>query len=516
MTQEQEKVTRQSHILLAVLLILTAALAIAWSAHRNLNQDEAFVFQTDTVPTLAGMVHVQVHYPIALDPLFYHLMGFASVHSFGANALAIRLPSILGFLMMQVCLFAVAKRIAGGFAGFLAAFVPAVTATLFYAQQTRPYGLLLGLGALLLLAYQHSIRDTERTGWLVTLGVALALALNTHYFAILLLIPLYAAELSRMLERRTIDWPMILAIGLGSAAEFLTLPFQPGANEFRKHYYNAGKVTLHAITQSYRSLFVNYGDDTIHGQRIIMGALVLGTVALLAALILRLRAADLAVPIPERVFVVTLAILPFFGYLLAKYVTHAIEVRYILPTILGLAVLIAIACLPLYRNPRLQLPLGVLCLIWLAVAGYGEVRSAGNARLLQAGNIVVNGAPAGEAPIYMQNMGNFDELGQFLPDAALRNRVSLVYSGPLEIELAHHDTQSLTAEHMAHFTAFRIARYEDLRAQPGPHLFVIYPNGSGWDWLGKQLLLDHAAITPLGPALAGQLVTATFPASAGR
>ena len=510
MTQESQ--AKSSRILLAVLLVLTAALAVLWSAHRNLNQDEAFVFQTDTVPRLHQLVDVQIHYPIALDPLFYHLLGFASVKLFGAHALAIRLPSILGFLLMQVCLYAVGKRIAGGFAGFLAAWVPAATATLFYAQQTRPYGVLLGLGALLLLAYQHSIRDVERTGWLITLAAALALALNAHYFAILLLIPLYAAELARIVTRRRIDWPMIAAIAAGSAGELLTLPFQPGASEFRKHYYNAGKVTFHAITQSYRSLFLNYNDSSPRAQHILIAILVAAFVALAAALLVRLRAHDLDIPVAEGVFFAGLALLPFFGYLLAKYVTHSIEVRYILPAMIGLAVLIALAALPLYRNERMHLPLAAVCLLWLAAAGYSEIQDANAARLARTGHLTLDAAPAGDAPIYLQSMGTFDELGQFLPEPE-RRRISLTYSAPLEIELARHDTQSLTAEHMRHFTAFRIARYEDLRAQPGPHLFVVYNHGSGWDWLIKQLQRDGATLTPLGPALEGELVSATFPAS---
>lgn len=508
MTQENE--AKQSRILLALLIVVTAALAIVWSAHRNLNQDEAFVFQTDTVPSLHQLVNVQLHYPIALDPLFYHLLGFASVKVFGANALAIRLPSILGFLLMQVCLSAIAERIAGGFAGFVAAWVPAATATLFYAQQTRPYGVLLGLGALLLLAYQHSTRDTRRTGWLVLLAAALALALNTHYFAILLLIPLYGAELARIVTRRRIDWPMIAAIAIGSAGELLTLPFQPGANEFRKHYYNAGKVTFHAITQSYRSLFLNYGDSSARAQHILIAALVLATAALIGALVIRLRKRDLNISAAESVFLALLALLPFFGYLLAKFVTHSIEVRYILPAIIGLAVVIALAALPLYRSPRMHLPVATMCFLWLAVAGYREITEANAARLGRTGHLTLDAAPAGDAPIYLQSMGDFDELGQFLPEPA-RSRISLTYSAPLEIELAGHDTQSLTAEHMRHYTSFRIARYEELRAQPGPHLFVVYPKGSGWDWLLKQMRRDGATITSLGPALEGELVSVTFP-----
>lgn len=508
MTQETD--AKQGRTLLRVLLLLTAALALAWSAHRDLNQDEAFVFQTDTVATLRQLVEVQLHFPISLDPLFYHLLGFLSVKLFGATTFAVRLPSIVGFLLMQVCLFAYVRRIAGGFAGFVAAWVPAITATLFYAQQTRPYGVLLGLSALALLAYQHSIRDQVRTRWLVTLAVALLLALNSHYFAILLLIPLYGAGLVRMVALRRIDLPLIVAIAAGSAGELLTLPFQPAASQFRRHYYNAGRVTFHAVTQSYRSLFVSYTGQSQPAQHLILVMLSVAALVLLAALVVRARSRDLHVPIAEQTFLVLLSSLPFFGFVLAKYVTHSIEVRYILPAMIGVAALIALAALPLYSKPQLHLPLAAVCLVWLVVEGTAEVRRAHIMRDEDRAHALF-AAPPGDAPIYVQNMGNFNELAQIIPDGHLRSRMSLVYSAPYEIEIARHDTQSLTAEHMRHFTHFNIARYEDLRAQPGQHLFLVYPQGSGWDWLLTQLQRDHATMTPLGPALQGELVSVTFP-----
>lgn len=507
MTENEESRGRTFFV---ILLFVTAALAMAWSAHRDLNQDEAFVFQTDTVATLRQLVDVQLHSPISLDPLFYHLLGFASAKAFGATAFAIRLPSILGFLLMQVCLFAFVRRIAGSVAGFVAALVPAITATLFYAQQTRPYGVLLGLSALALLAYQHSIRDQVRFRWLSILSAALLLALNSHYFAILLLIPLYGAELVRIATGRRIDWPMLVAIAAGSTGELLTLPFQPAASQFRKHYYNAGRVTFHAVTQSYRSLFVNYTGESQHTQKVILVMLSSGALVLIASLVARARSRDLQVQIAEQVFLVLLSSLPFFGYVLAKFVTHSIEVRYILPAIIGIAALIALAVAPFFRKPQTHLPLAILCLLWLVLEGAGEVRRAEGTREENRAQALF-AAPPGDGPIYVQNMGNFDELAQLIPDARLRSRMALVYSSPREIEIARHDTQSLTAEHMQHFTHFNIARYETLRAQPGQHLFLVYPQGSGWDWLLTQLQRDHATMTPLGPALQGELVSVTFP-----
>ena len=129
--------------------------------------------------------------------------------AFGVGAFALRLPALLGFLLMQVCLFFFVRRLAGERAGVVAAAFPALTATLFYSAEGRPYGLMLGLYALALLSWTHRWRMTRhgetenreqgtgcrRRGWaLMGLAAAIALTINAHYFGILLLVPLCAAE----------------------------------------------------------------------------------------------------------------------------------------------------------------------------------------------------------------------------------------------------------------------------------------------------------------------------------
>ncbi|MEK6396686.1 MAG: glycosyltransferase family 39 protein [Terriglobus sp.] len=328
MTSKNE--AKSPRILLGLVLVLTATIALFWSQNRLIDQDESFVLQTDSVSSVGSLIDVQRHYPISLDPLFYHLLAHESIELFGPTAFAIRLPSILGYLLMQCCLFAVAKRIAGARAGVLAASIPVITATtLFFAQHGRPYGVLLGLGALLLLAYQHSTRDTNRTGWLIALALSLALALNAHYFAVLLLLPLYAAELARTAQRRSIDWPVIFAIVLGSAGALLTLPFQKGAREFGKHYYNVGKINVdHVFTRRYTTLTIHYSGHTLLTYAI-MVALVLVTIAFVAAVLRSIRLHGPVVPVAEKTFLVVLSTLPLFGLLLAWFVTHSIEVRYV-------------------------------------------------------------------------------------------------------------------------------------------------------------------------------------------
>lgn len=102
-----------------VFLALTAILSLLWSRSSLLAWDEYLSLWTDRLPSLAQIVHVQRNYPISLDPLFYHMVAHAAIRVFGAGPFAMRLPSLIGFLMMQVCLFFFVRRIATKMQPFL-------------------------------------------------------------------------------------------------------------------------------------------------------------------------------------------------------------------------------------------------------------------------------------------------------------------------------------------------------------------------------------------------------------
>lgn len=506
---------------LFAVLLLTATLVLLWGHFKPLDQDEIFVLQTDSVRSLGELVQVQRHFPISLDPLFYHLLGHASVSVLGATAFAIRLPSLLGYLLMQVCVFAVTERLAGRRAAVIAAAIPALTATLFYAVEARPYGVLLGLSALVLLGWQRSIRSVAqpRTGALLTLAVALALALNTHYFAVLLLLPLYAAELYRTVQtsrvQRTlrVDWPVVFAIVAGSAGIVLALPFQKAAGEFRNHYYNAGSAGFHAVTQSYRALFVNYTNYSLPVQHALGAALVGFSMLLLWALWKQFHA-QIRVLAAERVFLIVLAAMPFFGFLLAHFVTHSIEVRYVLPAMIGIAVLMAIASAPLLATGRGYAASVALLLLAIAAAGVTRVHEERTKRDALLASLTISPGlqqrllTAPDTRIYVQNLGYFDEMTPYLP-MEIRRRMVLLYSREEELRWLQHDTGALTATHMLHFTAVPVARYEDVRQQQGTQLLLLHPDG--WEWLGRALQADRASVTPVGAALGGKLVSVSFP-----
>jgi hypothetical protein len=495
------------------ILLLTAAVALAWSHVKLLSQDEIFVLQTDSVASVRELIHIQRHFPISLDPLFFHLLAHGFTRLLGPTPLALRLPSILGFLLMQLCLFLATLRLADTRAALLAMAFPALTATLFYAPEARPYGLLLGLYALAFLGWQSATRaTTARLGSLVLLVLSIALALNSHYFGILILIPLWLSEIVRTLHRRRLDPPVIAAIVLGMAAIVFALPFEHAAGEFRKHYYNTGAISLRAITQAYRSLFVNYTAQPLATQRLEDIALVVAAIAIIALTIVHLRR-TFTVPPAELTFLVTLAALPLFGVALAVFVTHSIEVRYVLAALIAISIFFSLAVEPALRRLSPALLTAIL-LTAILVAGALRIRDEHVrseqllATLAVPPTIKAQLLALPDSRLYIQDMGHFEFASYYEPDPALRSRITLLYSRNEELRYDLHDTASLTAEHMQHFTGFAIVPYAQLKSAPGEHMLVLYH--SGWDWTDEALAAGNAQLTPLGPALGGDVVLARF------
>lgn len=503
--------SRDSSIIAALLiLVLTATVALAWSHVKLLSQDEIFVLQTDSVSSVSELIHIQRSYPISLDPLVYHLLAHACTRILGPTPLALRLPSIFGFLLMQLCIFFTTRVIAGSRAALIAMVFPAMTATLFYAPEARPYGLLLGFYALAFLAWQTATRRTEgRSGSLVLLAVAIALTLNTHYFGILILIPLCLAELARTVQRRRFDLPVVGAIFLGMCGIVFALPFQKAAGEFRKHYYNAGAINLRAISQAYRSLFVNYSTQPMAMQRIEAVVLVAFALVLIGMCIIRIRTRRPALPPAELVFLLALAALPLFGVALAVFVTHSIEVRYVLSAIIAIAIFFAIAVEPLLRGLSWR-GLALLLVSGVLLAGVIRVRDEHTRSMQQLALLVVSPALKAQllalpdSHLYIQDMGHFEIASYYEPDPEIRSRIALLYSHENELQYDRHDTASLTAEHMQHFTGFTIVPYTALKAQPGDHMIVLYH--SGWDWTDQALAADKVPVNSLGRALDGDAV----------
>ncbi|HXB62182.1 MAG TPA: glycosyltransferase family 39 protein, partial [Acidobacteriaceae bacterium] len=454
-------------------LVLTAAISLAVSHYRMMWFDEFLILNTDSVSSLRQLLHVQRTTPISLDPFTYHLFAHLSIRLFGAGAFAIRLPSLLGYLLMQVCLFLFVRRIASQNAALFAMVFPSLLYAQYFSVAARPYGLELGLYALVMLCWQNAIRsDSHRTATLITLAVALSLKLNTHFFAILLLIPLYAAELFRSVQRRRLDLPLLASIGLGTAAIVAALPFVKAAAEFREHYI-ALNVDAHFIPLAYQTLLVFPDGSSGMGRTIFLAVLIL------ALLWGGIRLVKYPVPgmlKPEYVLLITLTALPFFGYLLAVFVTHSIYARYVIGAALGMTILEAVAFAPLLNSRRtFRVVLGLMLLVVLAhgVQRIHRERQSKQRRLAELVLSPVIKAELMSTPdhlLYIQDLETFFVARFYEPDPDVRARLALVCSYDQELRLMNQDTYWMQGTHLGDFTDARVVSYETIASQPGEHL----------------------------------------------
>jgi hypothetical protein len=512
------KESTRSYLPLAFFLLLTAALSLLWSHARLMEQDEFLSFYTDSVATFQQVVLIQLHQPISLDPPTYHLLSHLSMDLIGPSAIALRLPALAGFLLFQLCLFFFVRRLAGNRAAVIAAAVPLLTASFYYSVEGRPYGLLLGLYALSLLCWQLATQrddDVRRSRLLPLLGLTLsiALAITTHYFGVLILIPISIGELARTLSRRHLDLGVLAALVLGLASIGLILPFQKALMVYRQHYYITG-VNFHDISQGYRELFLRYTTWPIPLQKLAAAIMVALGLTLFVAAYKRFKRRPATEHAYTWVALSAMALLPFFGYLFGRFVTHSMEVRYVIAALIAFAATFAIVLERRLRsNAFYYATLALIALAAIDINTWNIVkeRRASNA-ILASFQLSPEAAAAlhqnPQEPIYIQTLADFYLNTFYDPDPTLRARFSLLYGQPQEIHWLAHDTNAITAANMRSFTPLSITSYSDFRQQPHP-LLLLYPGS--WQWIDKQLAATNTPQTAIAPALRGQLVRLTNP-----
>jgi 4-amino-4-deoxy-L-arabinose transferase-like glycosyltransferase len=497
--------------LLIVTLLVTAALSLTLSANRLLWQDEFLSFYSDGQPTAREVVDVQLHHPISLDPPTYHLLSHFTMGVIGQSAIALRLPALVGFLLLEVALFALVRRIGGSRAGVIAALFPLLTASFRYSAEGRPYGWLLGLYAVAFACwYIAAQRMPGRWLALVGMGTSIALAITSHYFGVLILVPLVLAELVRIREQRSFDWPMASAMTAGFLDIAIDLPFQRALAPYRTHYY-INSVSIRAVSQGYRELFVRYTTWPMFVQKAIALTMVIATIALIAAAWQRFRARPVSEPAALWAGLIGFAVLPFFGFLLGRFVTHTMEVRYVIATLVAFAVSVALVLQRrlMHRTFYLGLYTAMLSVaIAIGIVNISAARAETKAILasMQPSPALLAADP--NARIYVQTLGDFYLNTYYVTDPALRNRFSLLYDEPREVAILGHNTNAVTAEYMQHFTTLNMMPYDSFLQEPHP-LFLHYD--SSWEWVKTDLDRRGTALQPLGHTLRGELYRPELP-----
>jgi hypothetical protein len=501
-----------------VFVVLTMAVMLIVSCLQPLNTDETGVMVMDSVSSFARLIQLQRTAPIMLEPVVCHLLERMSLICFGHNAFSLRLPSLLGCLAFEVCLFLFVSKARGSRAATLALGLFALGGPLVYAGEGRPYGVLLGFAGLAAASWQAATRADAATGrqpvkLLLLLCVSLALAVNTHYYAVLLLLPVYGAEIYRSIQKRHIDVPVQLALAGGVAGLAFVLPFMKAASQFKGGSYTRFVPDPHSITHSYLWLVAGGVPAGQSLQRVLLLCAVLLAGAGFWGSRRKLHEGSAPPPQAEMIYLALLAALPLFGYFVAREQSVMFQARYVVCAGFGVDAVLAIGLSGMFYK-RTTYTFGVAVLFTLALGGgFGQIAEHANARSNLTALIAVPPQTRtalrsfANQPIYILNSVDFLEVEHYSPDPEARSRLVLVYSFAQEMRVWNTEFTSLETSHLKSWSNFDVQSYEQIKTQPGEHLFVLSPA----TWLDSALALDHASIERLGPAYGGELVSVRFP-----
>jgi hypothetical protein len=311
------------------LVCFTAAYAVL-TCRQALNKplwyDELCTYYVSKLPSVSDIWAI-LETGFEQLPPGIHLAMRASHFMFGENLISTRLPAIIGFWLMCVCCFFFVARRTAPVYGAVAAVFPLLTDAYFYAYEGRPYGLVLGGCGVALLSWQFAVEGKYRRVTLPGLAAGLAIAVSSHYYAILFLVPLSLGELIRFLKSRRLDIPLWATVAAGVTPLLLFIPLVQGS------WNRVGQPLTGA--PSFSGLFGMYS-------KLIHPAMLCLSVLLVVAAAIRIRTLRLPTIADSAEFGVLVAIcaLPIFLRMGGSLTGHA-SPRYVLQTILGVSILVA-------------------------------------------------------------------------------------------------------------------------------------------------------------------------------
>lgn len=205
-------------------------LVTAIYAQRPMWFDELFTFYMCQLPSMSA-VWAALKDGADLNPPLFYVVTRAFQALFGHSAFTLRLPAIIGSLVMMLCVFRFVSRYGSRLAGLAAMTFPLLTGAYYFSHEARAYGMVLGFTGLAAVLWQSAGRNEQRNITLPGLAAALTGALLSHCYAVLVLVPFALGEAARIASRRKLDWPMLTSLAVPCLAVLSYIPMFNAANQ---------------------------------------------------------------------------------------------------------------------------------------------------------------------------------------------------------------------------------------------------------------------------------------------
>ena len=403
---------------------------VSLASLKPFSSDELLVYNVAQLPTAGdvwrGWLEAFDGMPVVTH-LTTHLVGSA----LGFSHVTARLPAMVGFWAMCLCIFSFLRRRVPLMLASIGMLLP-ITVPLAYslAYEARGYGMMLGFSAAAVVFWDRASDPRWRRLALLGLPLSLAAAIEAHFYAVLVLIPLGLAELARTVPRRRIDW--LVWVGLAAVSPLLS-PADPVLAHLR---------SLSVIGSFPRSMRLSELVD-VWSQFLSVSVTYLGLLVVLCLSLDRGAMGDSSPsrttpegqpPASDWVLVVSCLALPAFAWLVAYLVTGVFIARYMIVTVIGFSLGIPLLCrLAVRRRPEIALLLAG----WVALSAAGSAitaRYAMRTKMVTTQHIAAGRGcfrllalwdklPADGLPIVLSDLNFFHQLHHYAPEGLKRRLV---------------------------------------------------------------------------------------------
>jgi len=453
-------------------VVLTCAIA----SRRMLWNDELFTLYLSRLGDLPDILAALSTGADQNPPSFY-ILTYGFMRWLGETQLVIRLPEVIGVLLMSLCLFRFVSKRSSSLYGMVAMVFPLTTIAYEYSYEARPYGLVLGFSALALLCWQGATESPRRFRWLIGLTASGAAAISSHYYAVFLIIPLGVGEIVRSFLRQRIDWPVWVSFGGMLAPLVLFFPVIQHARSYSQHFWAIPE--WHLIPGFYYTLMIPALGPIV--ATLVVASLwqdgeTLGHQPTISSPPL--------LPWHEIAAAIGFIAIPVVAVILGKFVIGAFTYRYALSAVIGFSILIAHGVRKLDGGRAvLGTCFTVFLCSWFTIAAFIQYKHQGVTITTWSNNYTfLQSGVDPTLPIVAADLHTFMTLAYYAPPA-VSSRV--VYLADPEASLQHlgHDTVDRGILDLKPWFQVAVEEYEAYIASHERFLVFLEVQGER-NWLG--------------------------------
>ncbi len=357
-------------IFLAIYFPLTAFLA----SRKLMWDDEFFTLYISRPGSMSEILKALATGADQHPPFFYFLVH-QIMAVLGSSHLSLRLAAIFGYGLFCICLFFLLRNRTSTLWAMIGMLLPLIAGpAYYYAIEARGYSLMLGFCSLALLSWQRAATLEKRFGWLCVLFGALTMAMASHYYVILFLIPLGLGELTRTYLHKRLDAPVWLAFCGVAVPPLVFLSTIRHARQYSTHFWAIPSWSK--VLEFYPTFLATPATIFLLSVLVIVYFIVGLWPAEWRFSFPEERAATSGLPAWEIVTWVGIVAIPLWAMVLAKFVTHGYTERYAISALIGAFLIIGYTGFQIAPRIRiLPFTLCVMLVLFFGLQGFLVYRS---------------------------------------------------------------------------------------------------------------------------------------------